>query len=225
MIGHELVHAFQFDHDGLRSARVGTASAPEILAVSAVVCRGHGRIPHARRGRSADGDVAAGRGDARNAAAHSRPRRPEYFPVSMGDTRSGRSLAPSTAIARWRRCCGRRPIPAPTWSDLRVQLGTDPDSLTAEWHAAIARPPMRSWPTAPPLASDPRRLVSRDDRRRPLQRRARDSVPTASRSPFSPSADRFSVDLVCRRRRATGQTLRRLSSTPATIRISTASSS
>ena len=102
VLGHELVHAFQFDHHRRRSARVDGDRARH-PAVPAVVRRRDGRVPVARSGGRADGNVAARRGAcARNCRTSATSTTPSTFPTA-GATRSGPTSAPSTAIARWRR--------------------------------------------------------------------------------------------------------------------------
>ncbi len=84
VLGHELVHAFQFDMTGV-DPREASRRPPGDPGVPAVVRRRDGRVPLARRRRRADLDVDARRGDPREAAAHPRPRQGhQYFPVSLG---------------------------------------------------------------------------------------------------------------------------------------------
>ena len=72
VLGHELVHAFQYDMLG-----------PNIGVPAALVHRGHGGVPVARPRDAADGDVAARRGDREPAADDQEPRRPALLPVSL----------------------------------------------------------------------------------------------------------------------------------------------
>ena len=72
VLGHELVHAFQYDILGTEHRRP-----------AAVVHRGHGGVPVARAARRADGDVAARRGDREPAADDQEPRRSALLPVSL----------------------------------------------------------------------------------------------------------------------------------------------
>src|SRR6185503_14270479 len=45
---------------------------------------------------------------------------------------------------------------------LALQLGTDPDTLTADWHASIRKATAAIVSDAPPLSSEPRLVVSRE---------------------------------------------------------------
>ena len=98
VLGHEIVHAFQFDI---------ADRSPQPARRAAVVRRGHGRVPHARRRRSADRDVDARCGAERPAARHqgSRHRR-AIFPIA-GARRCGRTWSSDSARICRRGRCGR----------------------------------------------------------------------------------------------------------------------
>ena len=138
VLGHELVHAFQFDLTG-DDPRERDGAAPGILAIPLWFVEGMAEYLSLGPGRRADGDVAARRGAAREAAAHPRPRRPEVLSRTAGATRSGRTSARSTATAPSRRSMRSAANPRFDLAGLARQLGTDPDTLTADWHAAIQR--------------------------------------------------------------------------------------
>ena len=89
VLGHELVHAFQYDILG-----------PNVEAPAAVVHRGHGRVPVARAARRADGDVAARRGDRGPAARRSRTSTTRATSRTASATRSGRTSAAGSATRR-----------------------------------------------------------------------------------------------------------------------------
>ena len=93
VLGHELVHAFQYD---ITNTNVSSGNGGALVA-AAVVHRGHGRIPVDRPGRSAHRDVDARGGAAREAAGHRRSRRPAATSPIATARRSGRSSAASTA--------------------------------------------------------------------------------------------------------------------------------
>ena len=81
VIGHELVHAFQFDIT-TQASRAG--KHPRRDSSPAVVHRGHGRVPDDRPGRSAHGDVDPRRGRRQEAADAQGPRRPGVLPLPVG---------------------------------------------------------------------------------------------------------------------------------------------
>jgi hypothetical protein len=110
--------------------------------------------------------------------------------------------------------------PRTDW-DWARQLGTDPDTLTADWHASIRRSTAAVVGDAPPLSSEPRLVVSRDERRR-YNIGPRVS-PDGREIAFFPERGRFSIDLFVADA-TTGKVLRRLSR-PRTIPTSTVSSS
>ena len=81
VLGHELVHAFQYDITGT-NVSAGQAWRP---GAAAVVHRGHGGIPVAGARRSAYGHVDARSGPAREAAGRSTiSNNPRYFPYRYG---------------------------------------------------------------------------------------------------------------------------------------------
>ena len=194
VLGHELVHAFQFDITGA-DPRDGGGQAPGILAFPLWFVEGHGRVPVARPGRRADGDVAARRGAAREAAAHQDLDDPKYFPYRWGHAfwayigakygdRTVASLIRSAANPRF------------DLVGLARQLGTDPDTLTAEWHAR--HPRSRRAAVAdelPPLDERAAAASSARTAAAAASTSARASVPTARQIAFFSERDRFSVEL------------------------------
>ena len=81
VIGHELVHAFQYDVVGQgRSQTMGMATAAQ---AAAVVRRGHGRVPDAGRRRPAHGHVDARRGADQQAAGLRPPRGLALLPLPL----------------------------------------------------------------------------------------------------------------------------------------------
>ena len=88
VLGHELVHAFQYDISAQRAA-AGGGSGDGHRSASAVVCRRAGRIPVDRARRSAHGHVAARRHAQGKAAGDRRPRQRRVLSVSLGAGRVG----------------------------------------------------------------------------------------------------------------------------------------
>ena len=83
VIGHELVHAFQFDMTGA-DPRESQTSVPGILAYPLWFVEGMAEYLSLGPVDRADGDVDARRRAAREAAEHSRPRQPEVLSVPLG---------------------------------------------------------------------------------------------------------------------------------------------
>ena len=161
VLGHELVHAFQFDITG-DDPRESMATAARHPAVPAVVRRRDGGVPVARSGRRADGDVAARRGDAREAAAHPRPRQPRVLSVPLGPRvlgvhrrqvrRSHGGLADSVRRES-------RGWTSPAW---RGSWAPIPDTLTADWHKAIVQSTAAVAAELPSITSEAQSVIDRD---------------------------------------------------------------
>jgi Tol biopolymer transport system component len=160
VIGHELVHAFQFDITGA-DPREARTSAPGILQYPLWFVEGMAEY------------LSLGPVDAqtamwmRDAALHEKLptirdlENPKYFPYRWGHAfwafigakygdRAVASLVRSAANPRF------------DLTGLARQLGTDPDTLTADWHRAIRAAAAAIGATQPSLASEPRRAIAKD---------------------------------------------------------------
>jgi len=207
VLGHELVHAFQFDITG-EDARDGAILAPEILAYPLWFVEG--MAEYLSLG-PIDGQTAMWLRDA--ALGERLPHlkdldRQEYFPYRWGHAfwayvgakygdRAVASLIRSAANPRY-------DLPG-----LTRQLGTDPDTFTAEWHAAIVASTGAALSERPPLISQARRLVDRE------AGGGRFNVgpslsPDGRHVAFFSERDRFSIDLYVADVE-TGKIVRRLS--------------
>ncbi len=136
VLGHELVHAFQFDITG-DDPQTAQGAAPGILAYPAVVRRRDGRV--SSRSGAVDAQTAMWLRDA--ALREKLPSvrdldDPKYFPYRWGHAfwayigakygdRAVASLIRSAANPRF------------DMPGLARQLGTDPDKLDQDWHEAI----------------------------------------------------------------------------------------
>jgi hypothetical protein len=207
VLGHELVHAFQFDITG-DASRDAAALAPEILSYP--LWFAEGMAEYLSLG-PIDGQTAMWLRDAAlgERLPHlSELERPEYFPYRWGHAfwayigakygdRAVASLIRSAANPRY------------DLTGLALQLGTDPDTLTAEWHAAIVAATHAAIGDRPDLVSRPRRLVDRESGG------GRFNVgpslsPDGRHVVFFSERDRFSIDLYLAET-ATGRIVRRLS--------------
>jgi len=207
VLGHELVHAFQFDitGDGSRDAAV---LAPEILDYPLWFVEG--MAEYLSLG-PVDGQTAMWLRDA--ALGERLPHiseldDPRYFPYRWGHAfwayvgakygdRAVASLIRSAANPRY------------DLAGLTRQLGTDPDTFTAEWHAAIVSSTGAALAGRPPLVSQARRLIDREDGG------GRFNVgpslsPDGRHVVFFSERDRFSIDLYLADV-DTGRVVRRLS--------------
>jgi hypothetical protein len=207
VLGHELVHAFQFDITG-DDSRDAAVLAPEILSYPLWFVEG--MAEYLSLG-PVDGQTAMWLRDA--ALGERLPHlkdldRAEYFPYRWGHAfwayvgakygdRAVASLIRSAANPRY-------DLPG-----LTRQLGTDPDTFTEEWHAAIVASTHAALGERPSLVSDARRLVDRE------AGGGRFNVgpsisPDGRYVVFFSERDRFSIDLYVADTES-GQIVRRLS--------------
>ncbi|MCC7009210.1 MAG: PD40 domain-containing protein [Acidobacteria bacterium] len=192
VLGHELVHAFQFDMTGA-DPRDMAGEAPGILAFPLWFVEG--MAEYLSLG-PADAQTAMWLRDAalREALPHIRDLDdPRYFPYRWGHAfwayigarfgdRAVASLIRSAANPRF------------DLTGLARQLGTDPDTLTADWHAAIRARTQAVADEMPPVASRLRRII---EVRQPGARYnvGPELSPDGRRVAFFSERDRFSIDL------------------------------
>ncbi len=160
VVGHELVHAFQFDMTGA-DPRDNVFQAPGILAFPLWYVEGMAEDPSLG---PVDAQTAMWLRDAaiREKLPHVRDLdQPRYFPYRWGHAfwayvgakygdRSVASLIRSAANPRF------------DLAGLAGQLGTDPDTLTSDWHAAIRAITQPVADELPPVASRLRRVIGPD---------------------------------------------------------------
>jgi Tol biopolymer transport system component len=160
VLGHELVHAFQFDMTGT-DPRDNVFQAPGILAFPLWYVEG--MAEYLSLG-PVDAQTAMWLRDAaiREKLPHIRDLdNPRYFPYRWGHAfwayigarygdRAAASLVRSAANPRF------------DLVGLAIQLGTDPDTLTAEWHAAIRAGAQTVADEIPPVSSRLRRIIGAD---------------------------------------------------------------
>jgi hypothetical protein len=193
VIGHELVHAFQFDMTGADPRDGDTGGGPGILQYPLWFVEGMAEY------------LSLGPVDAqtamwmRDAALHEKlPRisdleKPEYFPYRWGHAfwafvgakygdRAVASLVRSAANPRF------------DLVGLARQLGTEPDQLNADWHHAIRVAAEAGLANQPSLASDVRRIISRTTGGGRYNVGPRVS-PDGRYVAFFSERDRFSIDL------------------------------
>ena len=192
VIGHELVHAFQFDMTGT-DPREGDGAAPGILHYP--LWFAEGMAEYLSLG-PVDTQTAMWMRDA--ALREQLPRiqdleRPEYFPYRWGHAfwafvgatfgdRAVASLMRSAANPRF------------DLEGLARQLGTDADQLNADWHAAINASVQLALADRPALASEMRRVVSESSGAGRFNVGPRIS-PDGRWIAFFSERDRFSIDL------------------------------
>jgi len=193
VIGHELVHAFQFDITGADPRDIEMGGGPGILQYPLWFVEGMAEY------------LSLGPVDAqtamwmRDAALHEKlPSirdldKPEYFPYRWGHAfwafvgakfgdRAVASLVRSAANPRF------------DLLGLARQLGSDPDTLTSEWHQAILASAHLVEDDRPSLESDVRRTISK------LNGGGRFNVgprvsPDGKQIAFFSERDRFSIEL------------------------------
>lgn len=208
VLGHELVHAFQFDITGV-DPREAATEAPEILQYPLWFVEGMAEY------------ITLGAVDEqtsmwmRDAAMHETlPNirdldKVTYFPYRWGHAfwayiggKYGDRMVASLLRA------GANP--RTDLAGLALQLGTDPDALTADWHAAIRKATAATAADAPALASDPRLIVSKETGGGRYNVGPRLS-PDGREMAFFSERGRFAVDLFVADA-STGKILHRLSS-------------
>jgi len=208
VIGHELVHAFQFDITGA-DPTPGVIETPEILAYP--LWFSEGMAEYITLG-AVDPQTAMWM---RDAAIHETlPSikdldKVTYFPYRWGHAFWAYIGAKygDRAIASLLRAGAN---PRSDLMGLALQLGTDPDKLTADWHTAIRKSTEAIVADAPPLTSDPRLLISKASGAGRYNVGPRLS-PDGKRVAFFSEHGRFAVDLYVADAE-TGRTLHRLSS-------------
>ena len=193
VIGHELVHAFQFDITGTDPRDTGEGSAPGILQYPLWFVEG--MAEYLSLG-PVDAQTAMWMRDA--ALREKLPGikdldKPEYFPYRWGHAfwafvgakfgdRAVASLVRSAANPRF------------DLIGLARQLGTDPDTLTADWHHAIYASTQAALEDRPQLESEPRRAISQASGAGRFNIGPRLS-PDGRQVAFFSERDRFSIEL------------------------------
>ena len=207
VLGHELVHAFQFDITGA-DPRDTDLNAPEILTFPLWFAEGMAEY------------VSLGPVDAqttmwlRDAALREKLPHikdlddPKYFPYRWGHAFWAYIGAKygDRAVASLLRGAAN---PRTDLMGMARQLGTTPDQLTNDWHAAIRQATTAALAEAPPLTSEPRLSVTfgaGGGRYNVGPRLSPDGREVA----FFSERDRFSVDLYVADAMS-GKVLRRLS--------------
>ena len=208
VLGHELVHAFQFDLTG-SDPRESMASAPDILQFPLWFVEG--MAEYLTLG-GVDAQTAMWMRDAamREKLPHIKDLDdPKYFPYRWGHAfwayigarygdRAVASLLRSAANPRF------------DLMGLARQLGTDPDTLTADWHAAITQSAAAVISEEFPYGSDARQVISRDSGSGRFNIGPRVS-PDGKEIAFFSERDRFSIELYVADAES-GRILRKLSS-------------
>jgi hypothetical protein len=159
VLGHELVHAFQFDMTG-DDPRDRTGMMPGILAFP--LWYAEGMAEYLSLG-PVDGQTAMWLRDAalREALPHLRDLgRVEYFPYRWGHAfwaYVGATYG-DRAVASLIRSAAN---PLVDLEGLTRQLGTDPDTFTAEWHQAILARTRELADNGSPIRSTPQLVLDR----------------------------------------------------------------
>lgn len=193
VLGHELVHAFQFDLTGTDPRERTGGEMPGILAFPLWFVEG--MAEYLSLG-PVDTQTAMWLRDAvlREKLPHVKDLdHPDYFPYRWGHAfwafvgakygdRAVASLIRSAANPRF------------DLVGLARQLGTTPDALTADWHAAIHLSARTTLEDLPSLASAPARVISENAGSGRYNVGPRVS-PDGRRIAFFSERDRFSVDL------------------------------
>jgi Tol biopolymer transport system component len=192
VLGHELVHAFQFDLTG-DDPRDRTGSAPGILAYPLWFVEG--MAEYLSLG-PVDAQTAMWMRDAARTEKLPAIRdldSPDYFPYRWGHAfwaYIGAKYGDRTVASLIRSAAN----PRIDLAGLARQLGTDPDTLTAEWHAAIHRSLLEVSADDPSIGSRPRRIVDRESGGGRMNVGPRVS-PDGRKVAFFSERDRFSVEL------------------------------
>jgi hypothetical protein len=192
VLGHELVHAFQFDLTG-DDPRDAAMQAPGILAFPLWFVEG--MAEYLSLG-PVDAQTAMWMRDA--ALREKLPSlrdldNPKYFPYRWGHSfwafvgakygdRAVASLVRSAANPRF------------DLAGLAGQLGTDPDTLTREWHDAIRLGAQQAADHLSPITSDARAIIHADEHTGRYNVGPEIS-PDGRRIAFFSERDRFSIEL------------------------------
>ncbi len=193
VIGHELVHAFQFDMTGNDPREGEEAAGPGILQFPLWFVEG--MAEYLSLG-PVDAQTAMWMRDAalrEKLPAIQDLEKPEYFPYRWGHSfwafvgakysdRAVASLVRSAANPRF------------DLVGLARQLGTDPDTLTDDWHRAIMNATETALAERPPIASETVRVISKSTSGGRFNIGPRVS-PDGTRIAFFSERDRFSIDL------------------------------
>ncbi len=208
VLGHELVHAFQFDLTG-SDPRASMAAAPDILQFPLWFVEG--MAEYLTLGGQ-DAQTAMWMRDAamREKLPHIKDLDdPKYFPYRWGHAfwafigaRYG-----DRAVASLLRSAAN---PRVDLQGLARQLGTDPDTLSADWHSAIMDASSAVVAEEFPIGSTARQVVSRENGGGRFNVGPRIS-PDGREIAFFSERDRFSVELFVADAE-TGRILRKLSS-------------
>lgn len=206
VLGHELVHAFQFDLTG-DDPRDRTGLMPGILAFP--LWYAEGMAEYLSLG-PVDTQTAMWLRDAalREKLPHIRDLgHPDYFPYRWGHAfwaYIGAKYGDRTVASLIRSAAN----PQIDLEGLTRQLGTDPDTLTSEWHAAILGRTLELADNGSPVVSVPRVVISNETGGGRYNVGPRVS-PDGRLVAFFSERDRFSVDLFLAEA-DTGRILRRL---------------
>jgi hypothetical protein len=192
VLGHELVHAFQFDITGTDPREV-TGEVPDILFYP--LWFAEGMAEYLTLG-AVDSQTSMWLRDAalREKLPHIRDlEKWEYFPYRWGHAFWAYIGAKygDRAVASLLRSAAN---PRTDLMGLARQLGTDPDTLTREWHQAILERARLVAADLPSLTSEARRVIAKDEGSGRYNVGPRVS-PDGSRIAFFSERDRFSVDL------------------------------
>ena len=143
VLGHELVHAFQYDITGGGSPN--TYGAMPGAPPSPLVHRRHGRVPLPRLQRPPDRDVDAGAMED-TLPSYRDLLDPRFFPYRYGQALLA-YVAGAGATRSWATCFGRGTQPEHRPRD-PGGAGDDLDQLVSEWHKRPTRP--TATPGSPP---------------------------------------------------------------------------
>ncbi len=192
VLGHELVHAFQFDLTG-DDPRGSMGTMPEILQFP--LWFAEGMAEYLSLG-AVDAQTTMWLRDAalREKLPHIRDLdNPQYFPYRWGHAFWAFVGAKygDRAVASLIRSAANPRVDLP---GLARQLGTDPDALTAAWHQAIRESATAAAADLMPLASDARRLIDHRTGGGRYNLGPRQS-PDGRDIAFFSERDRFSVEL------------------------------
>jgi Tol biopolymer transport system component len=192
VLGHELVHAFQFDLTGTDVREAG-AGSPGILAYPLWFVEG--MAEYLSLG-PLDGQTAMWLRDAalrERLPAIKDLEDPKYFPYRWGHAfwaYIGATYGDRTVASLIRSAAN----PRDDLNGLARQLGTTPDALTNAWHQAILTSARALASTAPSLTSRPRLVVDHEREGGRFNVGPRLS-PDGRQIAFFSSRDLFSIDL------------------------------